>query len=360
MSTNPTSTHIDQEESFAGKGSTVREESPEPPSNYTILRCVSNSLIHYVYMCLPNSALEEARSALTMGTDEESVTEALLKRVVVWKENRTSSTNMTSEIRVLLEIRRQTSLHSGGEHCVQILDYDDKETRVRKKEQEWLVMAASPVCCDLQTLYRFDRMAAFPKALLWLIITELSDAFWFLQRVCDPPIAHREISKNGVLITFPHEANENSESTTAKRPKITLTGFGHSSMRKHTASKDKPWRKAAEDAGMLALEIYYHVKKHYGDIPRRRGKAMMLGPSTLDLDAPKEVENFLQVHGEVKSLEQLQKEIGNFAKEKLEEVGDEEWDELRNLVAEAAESKGSWKAIIKDVLSGQPKDWNAI
>lgn len=265
---------------------------------------------------------------------------------------------MHHEAHVLQEIRRQACPRSGGEHCIEVLDHYDMEA-MDQGEPGWLVMASSSICCDLEALRLYDIGNGLPTAMLWLIITQLYEAVYFLHRDCKLPITHGDISSEAILVTFHDEKAKKGKSAKAKRPKISLISFSESEIHDPTNSPDGSERKAQaekEDVENLVSEIYRLVKScyEYGEWETAgRGKWITrLRKSVWKHETPEEVNRF--VAKDVPDLEGLWATIGKFAKEQLEKVSDEEWEEVRDSIVEVTEAEGKLRDIVKDLLKGQP------
>jgi hypothetical protein len=182
---------------YPGLSSTTNAMSTQITNAYTLLREAGRGTHAKVYTSLPTRAINRARKVLRMGADKDIVTSTLLSRVVALKVSHLHTSSLSNEIRILLAIQQQASLHKGGKLCVQLLDYALSPSLGRS----WFTMATTPMCCDLATLCS-GLDGALPEPLLWLIITQLFDAFWFLHRVCVPPIAHGDVGLSNVIISY--------------------------------------------------------------------------------------------------------------------------------------------------------------
>ncbi|KAI4608032.1 hypothetical protein J4E83_009215 [Alternaria metachromatica] len=356
------------------RGGSGFDDMTRPPHDYTYLRQISDYDEYHFSLCVPNPDLREARSKMTSGVDEESVIESLLKRVVgiktIRKRNSTAYNDppiscLEREVSTLLEMRPQGSSRGGRKYCADMVDHDDFETDDEKKrgwlrvrKPGWLAIATTPVCCDLLTLDHFDRLATLPKALLWLAITQLFDAMWFLQHDCDPPITHENIWDYDILISYPYEDETKSVGTVAKRPTFTLIGFGENIIHDLDESEEDYLSYVEyaleDDVQKLKNQIDCLIQRCYGCDQRSMGKLNVCRKIELRQEAPKEVTEFL--NGNAKDLKQFWDRIGKFAAEQLEKVTSEEWDELKDLVTEVADSNGSLKTIVKDLLKSQPEE----
>lgn len=349
----------------------LKKEPPHIPDKYVWLRKLGCSYQYAVSLCLPRSALEDARSRLVTG-DEDAITDALLKEVVILKINAYDSgappesianyrERMNKEIRTLQKIRAEACARSGGKQCAQILDHYDMDT-TDEGEWGWLTMEAAPLSCDLDTISLFDSRAKLPEALLWLVITQMYDIFWFLQHGCNPSIAHQDLGGSSIVISFPQGQGQNSGSAAAKRPKVILVGFGRSVIQDNNEPENNHILSGDEallgDVTDLVQEICNLVKRcyDYGTSIRGTGKIIRSSVVILDEDVPKEVDTFFRGANSMTSLEELWADIGEFAKKQLEKVGDEEWEELKDLVLEIEKSGGSLRDVVKDFLKGHPAE----
>ncbi|KAI4690241.1 uncharacterized protein J4E84_004425 [Alternaria hordeiaustralica] len=343
----------------------LAEKRPQMPEKYTWLR-KADSLQEgcCVSLCVPTSAIDEARSKMAEGDPEDdpedSVVDAVLKRVVAIKipGKDSKQPTMHHEARVLDDIRRQAYPRSGGAHCIELLDHYDMDAMDRG-EPGWLVMASSSVCCDLDALYNFDIGNKLEKALLWLMIAHVYEAVYFLHRNCDPPITHGDITFEAILVSCPYEKGKNGKSAIAKRPKISLISFSESEMHDPNGSPDDVGRKARaeeEDVENLDSAIQRLVKRCYEGYEQGfvgKGKATYsITKKVWKDDTPEEVKRFMAK--DVQGLNGLWADIGKFAKEQLEDVSDEEWEELRDSIIEVTESEGKLSDIVTDLLKGQP------
>jgi serine/threonine protein kinase len=195
---------------------------PIPPT-YTPLALADRGTKANVYTCLPNSAVACARTALRMGADKELLTYILLSRVVALKIPHRQAADLGYEIRILLVIRRQAHLHRGGACCIELVDFDGLGG--------WLAMATQVESCNLEKLCE-SLTNPMPKALLWVMITQLSGAFWFLQRVCRPGIAHEDVGLSNFLVSYPPISSPPSQ-----QPTIMLIDFGSAASTPSSISK---------------------------------------------------------------------------------------------------------------------------
>jgi len=368
-STEPEATLSDQRQMSENMKVTFPDKPPHMPDKYTWLRRVGYSSNYHVGTCIPSSVLEDACSRLSNGADENSVTDALLRKVLIIKipiedcHSPYEQSTMNKEIRTLQKIKGEAYSRSGGQHCAQIVDHYDMETE-DKEETGWLVMDTVPLSCDLAAISLFDTRAKLPEALLWLVVTQMYDIFWFLQHDCTPYITHRDLGSSSIVISFPHEQGQNSESAAAKQPKVTLVGFGGSVIEDNNdpvkMKTDALFGNEAimEDVMNLVTEICNLVKRCYDYSTSIRGTGKIIRSTVvlLDEDAPEEVDTFFRGANSMTSLEELWADIGEFAKKQLEKVGDEEWEELKDLVLEIEKSGGSLRDVVKDVLKGHPAE----
>ncbi|KAF1849446.1 uncharacterized protein K460DRAFT_354291 [Cucurbitaria berberidis CBS 394.84] len=292
------------------------------PNGYTLLRRAGQGTQAKVYTCLPNPAITFARNALDDGDEVEHVGSALLSQVVAVKSSYTGS--LRAEIRILNAIRTQSSHHKGGMHCTQLLDYERPSA-----SPNWFSMSTTPVCCDLHA-FSEQLPGPLPKSVLWLVATQLYDAFWFLHRVCAPPIAHLDVGLSNFTISYP-----GADSIGA--PKITLLDFGAAVIVPEAESLGQT-RTREDDVANFCYEIYTLCLECCDGSEEPSG-----------IGAEK-MRRFMRIWSDVTNLEQLRVEFGQFAEEQLALVEERDWQEVKDLVLQTVQRVDEQEGSIRDAV----------
>jgi hypothetical protein len=158
-------------------------------------------------------------------------------------------------------------------------------------------MATAPMCCDLATLCS-SLDGALPKPpLLWLIVTQLFDAFWFLHRVCVQSIAYGDVGLGNVIISYLPSSSPPATPSLASIPAITIMDFGTAYLLHPPHSRDSV-KAQATDVDNLCYEIKELVLAcgEDGEVPEGRGK---------EGTGKERMSRFLSIWGDVACLEGL-------------------------------------------------------
>jgi hypothetical protein len=307
--------HTINPKTYSHLRTSIYHPSPNPdtkmlfPLAYTPLALAGTGTKATVYTSLPTSLLPPTLHFLSLGGSAAHLPSILLPRVVAVKIPLSRSPSLRQEIQILLAIRRQSHLYKGSGNCLKLLGYD------MGPEPGWLVMSTTPLCLNLSVLC--SRLTGpMPKAMLWATITQLYSAFWFLHRICVPPVTHRDVGLSNFTISY---------SSRGLEPKITLIDFG-------TAREGQGQR---DDVENFCYEI----------------KELVLACGLENFEIGKErVERFMRIWGDVGGLEQLWLEMGGFAEEQCELLGEQEWDGVREVVEKAARVEGVLERAVRGLL----------
>ncbi|KAI8943028.1 hypothetical protein NX059_001064 [Plenodomus lindquistii] len=263
------------------------------PEGYTLLRRVGQGSQAVVHFGVPTATIVAARHRITHGVARGVIRDAL-RSVVAVKISR--GVSLRREIETLNAIQDQSNKHKGAQRCAQILDW--------------------------------DRNARHP---LWVVTstTPMFDAFWFLQRVCEPPIAHQDFGLYNVIVSLP-------DTTSTGPPKLTLIDFGDADF--------IPPLNTKENADLTQ----YEVTSFGYDIALSCKDIVGCPADELSFLAQEKLRRFMRIYGEVTNLEQLWAELGGFAEQQLEMVGKEDWVMIKTLLLRAVGTM--------DARNGGPSD----
>jgi len=158
--------------------------------DYTKISDVDDGVSAEVFLCVETSILSAARRNLAEGSVNAAAIDQVVPQIRAVKEYVPGKAT-EKERDILLAIRRATTDDNEGHRFVQLLGYDT--------EPSWLMLSTMPACCTLRELASGTKL---PYQFAWLLFLELFPALRFLQRECNPPIAHCDLHSGNVLIGF--------------------------------------------------------------------------------------------------------------------------------------------------------------
>ncbi|CAO2651871.1 Nn.00g001540.m01.CDS01 [Neocucurbitaria sp. VM-36] len=305
--------------------------APTIPNGYTQLRHAGQGTHARVFTSLPNPTLTSAQTALDNGAQPDLITTALLSHVVAVKVSYTGS--LRSEVRILNAVQTQFTRHKGSKHCAQLLDYERTAASPR-----WLVMATTPICCNMRTFCE-ELPGPLPKAVLWLVVTQLYDAFWFLHREREPAIAHLDIGQSNFTIGYASadSSSGGGSSRSVGPPKITLVDFGSAAFVPEAENMGR--METREDD---VVNFCYEIFTLCLECCDGSGKPSGVGAEKM--------ERFMRIWSDVTSLELLWAEFGGFAEEQLALVEEQEWQRVKDLLLLVVQRDDGREGSMRDAI----------
>jgi serine/threonine protein kinase len=170
------------------------ELPPGFPTSYTVVSKVGSGAYAHAFFCLPKDEVSTTASA---NPDPLGSTMPLLasKLQIVKIINRVNLDGLVEELAVHRQIQQHQTATPEDHPFFHIVTWDTVHPICK-----WMAMTTLPICCTLADLQ--GSVPALPEEFIWMVFLEIYKAIDFLQRVCDPPVAHEDLHPGNIIVGF--------------------------------------------------------------------------------------------------------------------------------------------------------------
>ena len=192
----------------------VKEFCDSPPDPASFLPSTYTSIIHAgsgtfgdVYFCIPTSAITASMVNSTAQTEVTTACTHLTKQLVAIKVcHGPSIPTLCNELAVLQIIAttnhaaaHNAACDSNDTSCDAFFEVLDHAT-CPNDDAHYFTTTTLPLVCTLDALKSY--FSSLPEVFTWLIYTRVGTALHWLNKTCDPGVAHGDLHPGNILIGY--------------------------------------------------------------------------------------------------------------------------------------------------------------